>query len=63
MKKILYIVSTLERCGPTNQLSYIIKYLDKSKFEPMVLTLSPEPKEDRMKNVAGIIFFKGIFDK
>lgn len=50
MKKILYIVSTLKRGGPTNQLSYIIKYLDKSKFKPMVLTLSPEPKEDSMQS-------------
>jgi glycosyltransferase involved in cell wall biosynthesis len=50
MKKILYIVSTLKRSGPTNQLSYIIKYLDKSKFEPMVLTLSSELKEDSMKS-------------
>jgi len=44
MKKILYIVSTLQKAGPTNQLSYIIKYLDKSKYEPIVLTLSPEFK-------------------
>ncbi|WP_066161420.1 glycosyltransferase family 4 protein [Aliarcobacter skirrowii] len=50
MKKILYIVSTLKRSGPTNQLSYIIKYLDKAKYEPTVLTLSPEPKDDSMKN-------------
>jgi glycosyltransferase involved in cell wall biosynthesis len=50
MKKILYIVSTLKRSGPTNQLLYIIKYLDKTKFDSMVLTLSPEPKEDSMKN-------------
>ncbi len=50
MKKILYIVSTLKRSGPTNQLSYIIKYLDKTIFEPMVLTLSLEPKEDSMKS-------------
>lgn len=43
MKKILYLVSTLKRSGPTNQLSYIIKYLDRSKYSPFVLTLSPEP--------------------
>ncbi|VEP13239.1 conserved hypothetical protein [Hyella patelloides LEGE 07179] len=42
--KILYIVSTLRSCGPTNQLLYIIKYLDIQQFEPIVLTLSPEPK-------------------
>lgn len=50
MKNILYIVSTLERCGPINQLSYIIKYLDKTNFQPIVLTLSPELKEDSMKS-------------
>jgi len=48
--KVLYIVSTLKRSGPTNQLSYIIKYLDRTKFEPLILTLSPEPKDDSMKS-------------
>lgn len=50
MKKILYIVSTLKNSGPTNQLSYIVKYLDKNKFEAVVLTLSPEPKNGSMKS-------------
>jgi len=50
MKKILYIVSTLKRSGPTNQLSYIIRYLDKTKFEPIVLTLSLEPNKDSVKS-------------
>jgi len=49
LTKILYIVSTLQKSGPTNQLSYIIKYLDKMKFEPIVLTLSPEPKQGSMR--------------
>lgn len=49
MKKILYLVSTLKRSGPTNQLSYIIKYLDRSKYTPFVLTLSSEPV-DSMKS-------------
>ncbi|MGI6393707.1 MAG: glycosyltransferase family 4 protein [bacterium] len=43
MFRILYLVSTLEKCGPTKQLFYILKYLDKKKIEPFVLTLSPEP--------------------
>lgn len=43
--KILYIVSTLRLCGPTNQLFYIIKYLDSQKFKPVILTLSPEPQK------------------
>ena len=49
MIKVAYIVSTLKRSGPTNQLSYIIKYLDKSKFEPLVITLSPEPQDSLRK--------------
>jgi len=44
MKKILYLVSSLKKSGPTNQLSYIIKYLDRTKFSPTILTLSSEPK-------------------
>lgn len=42
--KILYIVSTLRLCGPVNQLFYLIKYLDCERFEPLILTLSPEPQ-------------------
>lgn len=41
--KILYIVSTLRACGPINQLFCLIKYLDRERFEPHILTLSPEP--------------------
>lgn len=41
--KILFFVSTLESGGPTNVIYNIIKYLDKSVIEPMILTLSPEP--------------------
>ncbi|TWI76906.1 glycosyltransferase involved in cell wall biosynthesis [Desulfobotulus alkaliphilus] len=44
MKKILYIVSTLQRSGPTNQLYNLIKYLDRNEFEPYLITLSPEPE-------------------
>jgi len=49
MKKILYLVSTLQKAGPINQLSYIIKYLDKTKFEPIILTLSIEPKDTMLE--------------
>ena len=40
--RVLFLVSSLKKSGPTNQLSYIIKYLDKSVFNPMILTLSNE---------------------
>jgi glycosyltransferase involved in cell wall biosynthesis len=47
MKKILYIVSTLKRSGPINQLYYLIKYLDRTQFEPHLITLSPEPEDNK----------------
>ncbi|MGY6563448.1 MAG: glycosyltransferase family 4 protein [Halomonadaceae bacterium] len=47
MIKILYVVSTLKRSGPTNQLFNILKYLDRSVFEPHVVTLSPELEDSR----------------
>ena len=47
MIQILYIVSTLRRSGPTNQLYNLIKYLDRSQFEPHLITLSPEPQDSR----------------
>ena len=48
MFKILYIVSTLRRCGPIQQLFNLIKYLDRKKFYPRVVTLSPDPPESLM---------------
>lgn len=47
--KVLYIVSSLKKTGPTNQLYNIIKYLDFSQFKPHIVTLSPEPEES-MRN-------------
>lgn len=43
--KVLYLVSTLKRCGPTNQLLNIISGLDSNLFDCMVLTLSSEPRD------------------
>lgn len=42
MVKILYISSTLKRTGPTNVLYNLIAELDRKKFHPIILTLSPE---------------------
>lgn len=49
LKKILYIVSTLSKSGPTNQLYNIISNLDLNKFKPYLLTLSPEPEKEFSK--------------
>ncbi|MCH8549178.1 MAG: glycosyltransferase family 4 protein [Balneolaceae bacterium] len=50
MKKILYIASTLKRTGPNNQLLNIVKHLDRDRFEPYVITLSPEEKDSIWKD-------------
>lgn len=42
--KVLYIVSTLKRTGPTNQLLNIVTNLP-LEMTPRVLTLSPEPED------------------
>lgn len=41
--KLAFIVSTLRPCGPTNQLYYILEHLDRERFSPSIVTLSPEP--------------------
>lgn len=45
IKKVLYLVSSLKRSGPTNQLFYIVNNLDREKFEPVIMTLSHNPQE------------------
>lgn len=45
MKKIVYIISTLKRTGPTNILAGTALNLDKKLFKPAVITLSPEEDE------------------
>lgn len=52
MKKylVVYIVSTLGKTGPTNQLYEILKNLDREQFEPKIITLSKEPEHTRFKD-------------
>lgn len=40
--KVLYLISSLRKCGPTNQLYNLIKYLDREKYDPQIFTLSKE---------------------
>ena len=49
MKKVLYIISTLQKSGPVNVLYNIVKNLDRTKYVPVILTLSKEP-EDSLQN-------------
>lgn len=59
MKKIVYMISTLKKTGPTLVLFNIIKNLDLTKFKPVVVTLSPEPPDtmiEEFKNLNVDIF-------
>ena len=48
MKTVLYTISTLQRSGPSLVLYGLVKNLDRSKFRPVILTLSAE-KEISLK--------------
>jgi len=70
MIRTLYIVSTLRQCGPINLLYNLIKYLDRSIFKPLLITLSPEPAYSRWQDfkelgvelyTLGISRLKGLF--
>ena len=50
MKKILYVVSTLKRSGPTNQLYNLVKHLDRNLFDLHLITLSAETEDSRWKD-------------
>lgn len=52
--KLLYLVSSLRPCGPTNQLCNILKYLDRERFEPLVVTLSPEKTASDLTAISGL---------
>jgi glycosyltransferase involved in cell wall biosynthesis len=45
--KIVYIISSLEKCGPVNVLFNIVKYLDK-QFNVTIITLSSEGPNTRV---------------
>lgn len=53
MIKILYITSTLEQCGPNNQLYGLIRGLDSRYFQAAVLTLSEEASHSMLSKFSG----------
>jgi glycosyltransferase involved in cell wall biosynthesis len=50
MQRIMYLASTLARSGPTQQLLNIVSGLDRNHWQPVVVTLSPEPRDSRRKD-------------
>jgi glycosyltransferase involved in cell wall biosynthesis len=43
--KILFLVSTLRQAGPTTQLLNLVRYMDRERFDPVIVTLSAEPAD------------------
>lgn len=48
--KIIYLISHLQSTGPVNILYGIIKNLDRTRFEPYLITLKSERKDSREKD-------------
>lgn len=42
MQKIVYIISTLKKAGPVNVLLDLVSNLDRTKYQPYIITLSKE---------------------
>lgn len=54
--RVLYLVSRLRPVGPVFQLYNIIKSLDRDRFDPRIITLSPEGQDsllDRFRAITG----------
>lgn len=49
--KVLFVLSTCRKSGPTQVVFNIIKNLDLSKFEPVLLTLSEEIDESILEDI------------
>ena len=47
--RVVYLVSTLRRAGPTTQLLNLLRHLDAGRFDPVVVTLSPEPADSMLR--------------
>jgi len=78
MINIAYLTSTLVKTGPNNQLFYIVSNLNKDKFNPIVITLSPELSSSilndfknigitivqlNLRKYAGMFFAKKVINK
>jgi glycosyltransferase involved in cell wall biosynthesis len=48
--KIIYVVSSLKKSGPTEVLLNLINHLDRSFFLPIIITLSPEGRSSSIDN-------------
>jgi len=49
LKRVLFLVSTLRKSGPTQQLLNLSRHLPEFGYTPLILTLSPERESDTME--------------
>lgn len=49
-KKVLYVISKINKGGPVNQLLYLCRYLDRAKIDFTILTLTPRGKKNTIYN-------------
>lgn len=47
--KIIYLMTSCKKCGPTNQTLNIIKNLDRNLFEPYLITIYEEEPDSQIK--------------
>lgn len=47
---VQYVVSTLAETGPTRQLLNIVSNIDRDRYNPHIVTLSPEPEDSYKKS-------------
>ena len=59
MIKVIYVVSNLVDAGPTRQLLYLLKNIDRQRIQPVILKLSSEVTES-MENEFSAIGIKII---
>jgi glycosyltransferase involved in cell wall biosynthesis len=52
-RTVLYLVSTLARCGPINVLREIVRHLDPERYRAVIATLSPEKKDSCIGEIQG----------
>lgn len=54
MKKILFIITTLQRTGPVNILFDLVHHIDRSAYSVHVLTLCPEQDDSRWREFEAV---------
>lgn len=59
--KIMYLISSLSSCGPVNVLYNIVKYINFSKYDVYIISLSKELSNNRVQDFLQLgIYYKSL---